>query len=348
MCVIHENKSKINKEILKMNFISTFEELEKLYEEADTKKPGRQKRTAIKERLYDDEAPLGRGELYPSGTRTKADYARSDDVPGWWFQQGGTVDEWRKRVSGKKESLEEAVDDEEIEVVDDEAVEDTEPKQTIIECSKCGALVIVDEVTVDEESDLVNTKDECKFCEEKEGYKIIGSVVPYETAEDDEQLDEAFGANKEDVRWSEIKDKHDFQLVTLADIKKGDRVVVGTKATAKGSLEDRDYVQYVTKVTSDEFNSSAVVLVFSGPRYYKAPADAKCFKIVKAKKKMSEDIADVARKVFDKPASAETQQAWEDELNGEMGEISDKRRAHLEKKFAQQRDWEARHEADAE
>jgi hypothetical protein len=26
-----------------------------------------------------------------------------------------------------------------------------------------------------------------------------------------------------------------------------------------------------------------------------------------------------------------------------MGEISDKRRAHLERKFQQQRDWEARH-----
>ena len=58
--------------------------------------------TELEERLYDDEAPLGRGELYPSGTRTKADYGRTDDVPGWWFQQGGTVDEWRKRMGTKK------------------------------------------------------------------------------------------------------------------------------------------------------------------------------------------------------------------------------------------------------
>ncbi len=56
-----------------------------------------------------------------------------------------------------------------------------------------------------------------------------------------------------------------------------------------------------------------------------------------------EDLADWYRKTFDRPASISTQQAWEDELNGEMGEISDKRRKHLERKFAQQRDWEERH-----
>lgn len=62
---------------------------------------------------------------------------------------------------------------------------------------------------------------------------------------------------------------------------------------------------------------------------------------------LKEDLADWYRKKFDKPASTETQQAWEDELNGEFGEISDERRKHLERKFAQQRDWEARHANDA-
>jgi hypothetical protein len=63
---------------------------------------------------------------------------------------------------------------------------------------------------------------------------------------------------------------------------------------------------------------------------------------------LEEDLADWYRKKFDKPASTETQQAWEDELNGEFGEISDKRRKHLERKFAQQRDWEARHESETD
>jgi hypothetical protein len=58
---------------------------------------------------------------------------------------------------------------------------------------------------------------------------------------------------------------------------------------------------------------------------------------------LEEDLADWYRKTFDRPASTATQQAWEDELNGEMGEISDERRKHLERKFQQQRDWEERH-----
>lgn len=56
---------------------------------------------------------------------------------------------------------------------------------------------------------------------------------------------------------------------------------------------------------------------------------------------MTEDIGDWYRRKFDKPASTKTQQAWEDELNDDS--ISDKRRKHLERKFLQQRDWEARH-----
>lgn len=58
---------------------------------------------------------------------------------------------------------------------------------------------------------------------------------------------------------------------------------------------------------------------------------------------IEEGIGDWYRKTFDKPASTRTQQEWEDELNGEFGEISDKRRKELEDKFARQRDWEARH-----
>lgn len=59
--------------------------------------------------------------------------------------------------------------------------------------------------------------------------------------------------------------------------------------------------------------------------------------------KLKEDLGDLYRKVFDKPASTKTQQRWEDELNGEMGEISRKRRRELERKFARQRDYEERH-----
>ena len=86
---------------------------------------------------------------------------------------------------------EEKVDEDEIEIIDDE------PVQVVLECKKCGALVVVDEadVKVDEETDLVNVDNECKFCEEKEGFVIVGSLAPYSVVEyteeePEEEIDE--------------------------------------------------------------------------------------------------------------------------------------------------------------
>ena len=123
-----------------MNFISTFDELNKLYEEAIPE---------VKE---------------------------------------GPVEE-----ACAKEALVEAAEDEEIEIVDDaeptveeEPIVEDEPRQLILECDKCGALVIKAEadVVIDEESGLANVEDKCQFCEETEGYKIVGVMLPYETAEE--------------------------------------------------------------------------------------------------------------------------------------------------------------------
>ena len=183
------------------NFISTFEELNKLY--ADQTSDSKVRKLSEK---YDEEAPLGRHELYPETRMPKS----KDDAPAWWKEKGGTESSWANRHKQKDpfDSLGEAMEDEEIEIVDDEAVEEVpideepvedelvedEPRQVIIECSKCGALVIKDEadVVVDEESDLVNVEDECEYCEEANGYSIVGVVAPYEP-EDADVFEEAFG-----------------------------------------------------------------------------------------------------------------------------------------------------------
>lgn len=232
-----------------MNFISTFDELNKLYEEADVKKAEQDEKIeeADKEELTE---------------------AADEDVieDGFADEEGIPVEE----------------------APAEEPVIEEEPRQVICECDKCGALVIKDEadIVVDEESDLVNVEDECQFCEEAKGFKIIGVVAPYEVAEEfveEEPVEESLNNSKllkEIEKTNELKTEHESEYLTLNE-------------------EAEDIID--------------------------------------------EDLADVYRKKFDKPASTKTQQAWEDELNGEMGEISDKRRKHLEKKFAQQRDWEARH-----
>ena len=96
------------------------------------------------------------------------------------------------------EELEEAADEDDVIEIEDDAVEseavededqevEDEPKQLIIECDSCGALVIKDEadIAASEESDLVNVEDTCAFCEETAGYKIVGVVAPYEPDEID-------------------------------------------------------------------------------------------------------------------------------------------------------------------
>lgn len=92
---------------------------------------------------------------------------------------------------------EDKVDETPVEEVADDVIADEpadeEPKQVVLECSKCGALVIKDEadVTVDAETDLANVDEACQYCEETEGYKIVGAVVPYAVESAEEPADPA-------------------------------------------------------------------------------------------------------------------------------------------------------------
>lgn len=213
-----------------------------------------------RDRSYYDQSQKDRGVI--KGYQKPAGYNGSQ--ADWTAKCRDSQETNRQLRRNAWESLDE---DAEIEIVDDE------PKQVIIECSKCGALVIIDEsdLEIEEESELVNVDTECKFCEEKDGYTIVGTLLPYEVAE--------INTEEEPVA-DEVED---------------------TDTAAEDDAE----------VAEDDI--------------------------------IEEDLADIARKVLDKPASTKTQQRWEAELNGEMGDISDKRRKHLERKFQQQRDWEARH-----
>lgn len=81
-----------------------------------------------------------------------------------------------------EEEAEEAAEEaEEIEIVDDEV----EVQQFVLECAKCGAVVIMaeDATKIDEETGMVNVDEACQYCEETAGYKILGTLNPY-TAEE--------------------------------------------------------------------------------------------------------------------------------------------------------------------
>ncbi len=149
------------------NFISTFDELNKLYEEFA---PDVEKEEAEKEEVVEEGCDK-------KLTEAAEDEVVEDEIP---------------------------VDEEPVE----EPVVEEDPRQVICECDKCGALVIKAEtdIVIDEESDLVNVEDECQFCEEANGYKIVGVVAPYEVIEEapaeeivEEPVEEIFEESIESV-----------------------------------------------------------------------------------------------------------------------------------------------------
>lgn len=96
------------------------------------------------------------------------------------------------------DELEQEVAAEESEVAEEApeevAVEET-PKQLVLECSKCGAIIVKaeEDVVIDEATDLANVEDECATCEEAAGYKVLGELLPYADAVDaaDEEIEES-------------------------------------------------------------------------------------------------------------------------------------------------------------
>jgi hypothetical protein len=217
-----------------MNFNSVFEELNKLYEDKESLTEATIYTTKAKMAQLDKAVEDAQKEVAKYKIPMKRNSAGESEpdfeaVPENQREAAKAAhDKYQKALAARPsrsqniikytdemdESLTEAAEDEEIEFAEEpvapieEPAEEVEPRQLILECSKCGAIVIKDEadVVVDEESDLVNVEDECEYCEEKEGYKIIGVVAPYEAAEevaneepvDEEPVEESLAENYED------------------------------------------------------------------------------------------------------------------------------------------------------
>lgn len=193
---INEN---INKENLEMNFIETFAELNKLYEEVPAE-PLEEASAGIHldgknlDTIEDIACELDKQDCDMSYVKKwtkevnadikvedlaiaaeQSDFAKQIKSLGAYMKANNykTFGDFAKALT---EALKEDTDEEHIE---------DEVKRVVIECSKCGALVVKDEadIKVDEASGLVNVDDTCQFCEETEGYVIVGYLVPYEGAE---------------------------------------------------------------------------------------------------------------------------------------------------------------------
>lgn len=109
---------------------------------------------------------------------------------------------------------EEEVEDNLLQVIDDEAETEEELENdylgdVILECEVCHSLIYKkpDEIQIDEETQTVNTQEECPLCMSVDGYKVIGQVAPFkEEGEVDLEVD------GEDVEVKDVDDDGDMDI----------------------------------------------------------------------------------------------------------------------------------------
>ena len=183
---INENT---NKENYEMNFQTILEELDRIYEELPAEETVKKAVDEVTEEEVAEEVTEACDDAL---TEDSDEEVLIDDEP--------------------------IVDDEAAEEAPEEAVAEEEPKQVVLECSKCGALAIKPEedIKVAEESDLVNIDDKCQYCEEAEGYTIVGVIAPYATA---------IVADEAEIVEEGLFGKEVEKTIKASEVKKGDKIV---------------------------------------------------------------------------------------------------------------------------
>ena len=224
-----------------MNFNSTFEELSKLYESVPTEEPLTEGKIidGIKKvgtRLGADVATIVRCFAELSGIDALEDLATyvEDKAVLKALQSGNEtvlntltkedidelkqdIEEYEKAKKADK-SIEEDIETEDTEEVDieieeDEQADDEAGTKVVLECSKCGGILLKDgaDVSPDEENPaLVNVGEACNYCESEEGFEVLGDFIPVEAKEGD--LEEGifgFGNKKKNTNTSDKSGKYD-------------------------------------------------------------------------------------------------------------------------------------------
>ena len=115
-------------------------------------------------------------------------------------------------VEDEAKELTESADEEEIEIeIEDdeeepeEEIEEVEEVATqfVLECSNCGGIIVKQDVDVEEDG-AVEVADACQYCEAENSYKVIGTMMPYEAAEEAQEVEEV---SEEEPADEEIQDE---------------------------------------------------------------------------------------------------------------------------------------------
>lgn len=234
--------------------------------------------------------------------------------------------------------------------LDAESEEDILPSYVgkyIMQCPQCMTLFYKAEEDIEkseETPDVVNINEICQHCGNSSGYTLVGKVGGI-----DESEAENFDLDEMPAAEGEEELNLDFPAEGTEEV---DAEGTGEGAEEMAAEDDFDLdldLDFEDETEEPEeanesLNNSKLLDKIEDKNDLKTDIESEHLTLnedLDEEEIMEEDLADWYRKTFDKPASTNTQQAWEDELNDDS--ISDKRRKHLERKFAQQRDWEERH-----
>lgn len=119
------------------------------------------------------------------------------------FLDGDTVDEF------------ETIIDPEAETVDD--LQDSYIGKIILNCPVCNAKIYkdLDNIIIDDKVDLVNTDEECPFCQSLGGFEVIGQIDKFDV--DEEFKDDANVNSDEDINESKSKPRRTTKSRSLKE-----------------------------------------------------------------------------------------------------------------------------------
>ena len=143
------------------------------------------------------------------------------------IDNGGEFSLDKKGVENLEKFMEDDVFNDFETVIDPEATTEDELKDSyigmgILGCEVCHSMIYkpVEEITVDEETQMANVGECCPYCYERDGFKIIGKVAPFEEVsvevtnnkEDEEVPEPTVKVNGKDVPVEEAPAKEEEAL----------------------------------------------------------------------------------------------------------------------------------------
>lgn len=223
-----------------MNFQTVLEELDRLYEE-DTKKVNNETEETTQEVVEEGIVGTVAGAAIGKAIGNALTEDEEDATEVEEGLLGGAVAGFAgAALKNKLTEDDEEIDDE----IEDDEEAAPEEEQLVLECNKCGGIIIkpFKDVKIDDESDLANVDEACQYCEETEGYKIMGVLAPYgEIVEEATEID----TGTEELEEGIFDKKKDWAVISAP---KNDTTFVNG-FVVKRDLSKHEAEKYVTRMT---------------------------------------------------------------------------------------------------